>query len=228
MTRGMLAAATIMMLTTPAAAQQAVLDRLIAPDALGDPVVWVPSSIHNGMFAARIAMAGQVPLVFEAMPVALPSAVGPTRVVLTGKTVREALDLFVANDPRYMWTEVTGVIVVRPLPAISDSSDPLNLPIANVAWSEITVPQALSGVATLLAGGTGMPNPSETPFDDRVFSISVASGSVLDVLVELARRHGRLVWSLPDTTQHPGHAGLSVGVTNFSGRGISADVPPSQ
>jgi hypothetical protein len=48
------------------------------------------------------------------------------------------------------------------------------------------------------------------------------------VLVELARRHGSLVWSLPDATQHPGHAGWSVGVTNFSGRGISADVPPSQ
>ena len=228
MTRGMLAAATIMMVTTPAAAQQAVLDRLIAPDALGDPVVWVPLSIDNGLFASRIAMAGQVPLVFEALPVALPSAVGPTRVVLTGKTVREALDLFVANDSRYTWTEVNGVIVVRPLAAISDSSDPLNASIANVTWSDITVPQALSGVATLLAGGTTPPQPNETPFDDRLFSVAVGSGSLLDVLVEAARAHGALVWSVPDTTQHPGHAGLSVSVSTFTGRGLGADVAPAQ
>ena len=212
----------------PLAAQQPVLDRTLGVDALGDPVIWVPSSIDNGLFASRIAMAGQVPLMFEAMPVSLPSVISPTRVALTGKTVREALDLLVANDPRYTWSEANGVIVVRPLAAISDSSDPLNAPIANVAWSDITVPQALSGVATLLAGGTTPSEPNEARFDDRVFSVAVGSGSLLDVLVDAARAHGALVWSVPDTTQHPGHAGLSVGVSTFTGRGLGADVEPGQ
>src|SRR6266545_521410 len=95
---------TAVLLTTaamPASAQQAVLDRTLGPDAFGEVVVWVPMAIENGLFAKRIAMAAQVPLVFEGTGLPLMASGTPQRVALTGKTVREALDLLVATDARY-------------------------------------------------------------------------------------------------------------------------------
>jgi hypothetical protein len=210
-------------MASPGLAQTAVTERVLGPDALGDPVVWLPASIDNGTFAARVAMAARVPLIFEAAGFA--SSAPSQRVTLMGKTVRESLDAWVAADARYTWSEVNGVLVIRPLAAVSDPHDPLNQPITNVTWSNISVPQALNGVIALFSGFTAQPGVTDAPFDNEVFSVAVPSGTVLDVLVEAARAHGSLIWSTPDTTQRSGQPGFSVGVATFSGRGIGATMP---
>jgi hypothetical protein len=120
------------------------------------------------------------------------------------------------------------VLIVRPLAAVLDSADPLNQPVANIVWTDVTTPQALEGVVRLLSGGGGGPSPSETVIDDRVFSVTIPSGTVLDVLVAAARAHGALVWQTPDPTQHASWPGLSVGVATFDGRGIGIAVPLAQ
>ena len=224
MNRWMWAAALVVASSTGGHAQQAVIDRTLGPDALGDPVVWLPGSIDNGTFAARVAMAAQVPVVFEAA--ALASSAPAQRVTLTGKSVRESLDAWLAVDGRYAWSDVNGVLVIRPLAAVTDPDDPLNRPVSNVAWTDVSVPQALNGVIALLAGSP--PEATDTAFDDRTFSVSVPSGTVLDVLTAAARAHGALMWSTPDTTQRAGQPGLSIGVATFSGRGIGATVPVQQ
>jgi hypothetical protein len=215
----------IFVFTSSSAAQQSVLDRTLTTDALGEPVVWLPTSIDNGIFALRIATASQVPLVFEAAPIPTIAPAGQQRLVLTGKTVRAALDLLVAADARYTWSETNGVIVVRPLVALTDASNPFNAAIANVVWDNVSVPQAMDGVASSMAGGTTPPEPRETPFDDHLFSVTVPSGSVLDVLIECARAHGALIWTTPDPTGEHNATGLSIRVTTFDGRSLGADVP---
>jgi len=180
------------------------------------------------MFPTRIAMAAHVPLVFEAAVLPMPAPATLQRLTLTGKTVREVLDLLVAADPWYAWSDVNGVIVIRTLAAVTNTTDPLNAPVSNIVWDHVSVPQALNGMVALLSGAPAAPVPSETPFDEAVFSVAVPAGSVLDVLIESARAHGALLWSTPDTTQRADHSGLSVGVATFSGRGIGADVPPGQ
>lgn len=171
MKRGLWVGVIVTLLSvSPAIAQTSVLDRTLSIDALGNPVVWLPGSIGDGTFASRIAMSGQLPLIFEPSPLPTTSPAGAQRLDLTGKTVREALDLFVAADARYTWTEVNGVIVIRPLAAMTDAADSLNAAVTNVVWDTISAAQALAGIVGLISGQSPPPPPTDFSVDEsRVF-----------------------------------------------------------
>jgi len=120
-TFGLLAAARV---TT---GQTSMLDRVIRPDHLGAPVVWLPSSIDDGLFARRLSQGAQVPVIFE--PAAVVGVGGlQTRLDLDGSTVHAALDELVAHDSRYEWRVIGNAIVIRPLGAWTDDKHPLHRP----------------------------------------------------------------------------------------------------
>ena len=133
-------------------AQAQALDRVISADHLGAPVVWAPAAIGQGLWARRIAQGARVAVVFEPAP-PRPSDALPTRVDLSGLTVRAALDLLVAMDARYSWREVAGAIVIRPTGAWDDGEHALNLPSVDTATD-----QPLSDAIRQVAGGAA---PSE-------------------------------------------------------------------
>jgi hypothetical protein len=206
-------------------AQTSVLDRSLEPDVLGEPVLWVPESIHTGLFAQRVAQAARIPIVFEAVADrGQPQNRPLQRVTLTGVTVRDALEMLVAADPRYHWVESDGVIVVRPAAASTDIENPLNQPVRNVGWDQIVAENAMNRVMAILYGDDPSLPPSAPPFaDERTFTVHVESGSVLQVLIATARAHGELMWMVPDTTQGSGR--FSLGFRTFEGKGLGLVAP---
>jgi hypothetical protein len=121
---------------TPVAAQTSLLDRVVGPDQLGPPVVWVPGSIAAGLFTRRIAQGARVPVVFEGISAAPDPGGLPERLDLGGLTVRAALDALVTADARYEWRLVSDAIVVRPVGAWGDEGHPLHVPANSEARGE--------------------------------------------------------------------------------------------
>jgi hypothetical protein len=200
-------------------AQESVLDRRIRADAPGAAVVWVPDSIASGIFAWRIAQAAGVPMMFEALPLDYrdPAIVGQ-RFDLAGHTVREALDIFIAQDPRYQWDERDGVVVIRPTSLSRSPEDALNQPIAGVRGDQLRLEDVLSRVTTAVVGARGASMPA-TAVDSHAFALDAPSGSILDVLVAAARAHGGVMWSVPDGARGRDQAGFSLGFKTFTGGG---------
>jgi hypothetical protein len=87
--------------------------------------VWVPDAIDTGLYARRLSQGAKVPLVFEASPSPLRIGELPTRLDLSGKTVRDALSILVELDPRYEWRQADNAIVIRPRAAWQDADNPL-------------------------------------------------------------------------------------------------------
>jgi hypothetical protein len=206
-------------------AQENVLDRRIQADTPGAAVIWVPDGIANGMFAWRIAQTGGVPLIFEALPLNYRDpAIVAQRFDLAGRTVREALDIFVAQDPRYRWEERAGVLVIRPIDLWNNPDDVLNQPFARVQRNQFRLDDVLTSVMTAIVGTSAALNVP-APIDSKQFSLDVPSGTVVDVLVAAARAHGASMWSVPDDARVPGHAGFSLGFKTFDGRGAGLTAP---
>lgn len=132
------------------AGQTSVLDRVVRPDHLGAPVVWIPDSAGSGLFARRVAQSARVPVVFEVMPTVGAKEL-PARLDLTGMTVRAALDEIVAADPRYEWRLVEDTVVVRPVGAWTDASHPFH----GLAVPEVPGEQPLSDALRRAVGGAG-------------------------------------------------------------------------
>jgi hypothetical protein len=205
--------------------QQSVLDRTLDEDILGDPVVWVPSGINDGMLAARIAMSSRVPIVFEALAIDLVSpGTVQQRLVLRGMTVRDALQLLVTTDPRYQWIELDGVVVVRPVVATTDSMNPLNRQIGPIDWEGVTAEEALARTIALAANQAPPPG-IESVVDRKLLSVRVSNGTILDVLLATARAHGEAVWSIPGIAGRARNGAWSVNLTTFDGRGVQKAVP---
>jgi hypothetical protein len=204
-------------------AQQSVLDRTLQADVLGEPAVWLPEAVANGMLATRIAFAGRVPLIFEAAPPVADQAGAPrTRVVLTGQTVRSALDVLIGADARYSWEERAGVIVIRPSASVNDANDVLNLAVGEVNWDDVPALEALSRIGTLVNATGAAPELAAPIVDTRPVSVHLGAGTLLDVLVSVAQAHGALFWSTPDVTK--AFAPGSLAFQTFDGRGASVAV----
>jgi hypothetical protein len=200
--------------------QQPTLDRVLQTDMFGEAAVWMPGAVDSGILATRVAFAGRVPVVFEAAPdTGRDTGATPTRLMLAGHTVAEALDALVASDARYGWREVDGVLVIRPTAAADDRSDPLNIAIANVTWEDVTTLEALRRIGVLISGTPIEPKIGAPLVDGRRVSINVQTGTVLDVVVAIARAHGALLWTSPDLAQSYGAGSASLGVQTFDGRG---------
>jgi hypothetical protein len=179
---------------------ESVLDRIVpptSPDApfmLTPPLPWLWDEAPWAIGRATGIVVG-----FEGAPEVVWGPITPerqqqlkhlTRVPLAGKTVRAAFDAIVANDPRYHWVDVHGTPVVRPVRAWVDPRNPLNQTVVDVNWDEITLWDSLSRVKRLI-----FPNllAAEHPHGERI-SVRLRSGSVLDVLNEIAHARGKTGW----------------------------------
>ena len=211
--RLLVSTAIICGLCVAARAQESNVARVINADAPGAAVVWLPDGISSGMFAWRIAECAGVPLIFEASPFDYrdPATVAE-RFDLAGLTVREALDVLTAHDPRYAWEERTGIIVIRPSSLAANAEDILNRPIAAVTGSRVDLNGVLARVTGSSSGQSGSVRPA---IDSKVFAIDAPNGTILDVLISAARAHGGVMWTMPDAVRGPEKGAFSLGYRVF-------------
>ena len=206
-------------LSTAADAQESVLARRIKADAPGAAVVWLPDGISSGMFAWRIAESARVPVVFEASRLHhRDPATMLQRLDLDGLTVRDALDLLVAEDPRYRWEEHDGTVVIRPNGVLADPTDALNQRIAGMHGDRLRLENVLARVTAAVLG-TGAPTTLPAAMSSQEFGLDAPGGTVLDLLAAAARAHGGVMWSVPAGTQGPDLGGFSLGFKTFADAG---------
>jgi len=108
-------------------------------------------------------------------------SVRPTPLDVRGVTLREALDAVVAKDPRYAWTVLDGVVVVRPVAAWRDPSHPLLRPMQAVRLEDARLAEAVD------------PWRLEAESDP-------AEGTLLDRLNATARARGQYHWILASSS----------------------------
>ena len=124
-----------------------------------------------------------------------------------GLTLAQALDQVVATDARYEWRERNGVIHVRPKTAFADAGHFLNTRVDRFEVKEALPLHATFEVHRIFRPGCVIRHPIYT--DDReeylsgeppalreLVSVSLRNVTVLDVLDEVIKAHGRLAWNL--------------------------------
>jgi hypothetical protein len=153
----------------------------------------IPAGAAISNIGLALVKASGVPIVFE---VDVQHSLTAQDVDLTGRTVRQTLDLLTELNPSYLWREEDGVVVIRPRTAWSDPSHPFNRSAhsrTGLSWTDLTAKGILNNVAALL---WGMPvEPWRTSSRDaHRFSIDMPTGSILDVLIASARARGDMVW----------------------------------
>jgi hypothetical protein len=226
--RAVLMMAIVFGLSSAADGQESGLDRRIKAEAPGAAVVWLPDGISGGMFAWRIAESAGIPLVFEASPFDYRDpAVIARHVDLAGLTVREALDILVAEDPRYRWEDRDGIIVIRPLGLSNNPDNALNQRVSRVRGDRLHLEDLLARVTAAAHASSAPPTP-RAALDLREFRVDVSSGTVLDVLVAAARAHGGVMWSVPDVARGPDQGGFSLGFMTFAGAGVDTRGPAAR
>ena len=181
-------------------AQTPAADRVLVADALGEPIVWAPSSVSSGLFAWRIAAAAHVPVVFFALDAAAVTSSAPQeRVVLTNLSVRNSLDALVRADARYQWRELHGAFVVGPADLWEGESNRWSTRVEALDWEGISVSEALSRVMRLVFGADA-PLTWIAPEEEsgRRLSVQQTSGSVADLLARLAAALGAAMIAVGD------------------------------
>ena len=211
------------------------LDRIVVEQPGGGPWLLTPAvPTFSEKAPLAVGKAAGVVVGFELAPgIVSHGPIGPElqaqiktreRISLAGKTVREALDAIVAVDPRYHWVDVHGVPVVRPRKAWVDPFNPLNRVGGPIDWHEVSLDRALS---LLVAGLRGQTEDSGRPIpgDDRsrTFSLRLETAGLLEMLNEIAKAHGRVVWEVghecipANVKNRPAGDDLQVGFTSFDG-----------
>ena len=157
-----------------------------------------PSDASELGLLSRVSKVAGVPFGFES-DAAAPRPVVPGTTVeahlVAARTLRQALDAFVAMDPRYRWKDLDGVITVRTTAAWGDSADALNGPADDIHWHDLDPATAIGRFGRLL-----YPDLPRDYFDGvgysraRLFSVDVAAGTVLDLLNAAVRSDGDLGW----------------------------------
>ena len=161
-----------------------LLDRIVGPARNGAPLTVGSISDVSALAEAIGAPAG-----VELVP---PGARSLTTepLTVTGLPVRDALLMLASRDPGYEARELDGVLVFRPPASWSDGAHPLFRPVKGIQLKNVTVAAAIELIASLL----GRKDPSDNIADSRRFSVVLPSGSVLDLLNEVAKAHGALTW----------------------------------
>jgi hypothetical protein len=127
-----------------------------------------------------------------------PPAAGGGRVNLKGLTPREALDHLVESDPRFRWTMVDGVVVIRPVDAWRDPDHFLNRTVS-LAFTNQNVGGALYALLNAIGLSqfkTERDHTFATAEANRAFSLSLTSSSTLAALNAVVRAHGGLKWGV--------------------------------
>ena len=119
---------------------------------------------------------------------------GPVaQIPVDGLTLREALDAFVAADPRYVWRDAEGVIVIRPVTALADDGHPLHRFVPSVLLEEVVVNSAVDAINMAVGHFKG---PAESFPGTKRFSLDFPGGAIVDLLNAISRSHGELGWTL--------------------------------
>ena len=119
---------------------------------------------------------------------------GPVaRIAVDGLTLREALDAFVAADPRYVWRDADGVIVIRPVAAIADDGHPLHRFVPSVLLEEVVSNSAVDAINMAVGHFKG---PAESLPGAKRFSLDFPGGAIVDLLNAISQSHGELGWTL--------------------------------
>jgi len=149
-----------------------------------------------------VASGGGVPAVLEEDEPEVRRQVGRPKIAVypsyfNGKSVREAMDALVEDHPRYMWRYDRGVIVVRPIVNWRGRTNVLGTTIRDVRFDNASPRDVLIQLRRLVfAEGRG-PESVFPLQESRRFSVHVAAGTVLNLLIETARAHGGLFWTIP-------------------------------
>ena len=148
---------------------------------------------------SRFARVSSVPFGFESDESApRPSTASAVELrSVTASTLREALDGFVAMDPRYRWKDIGGAFVVRTLTAWEDPNDALNQRVRGIHWQRLDLLSTFNRIGHLLYpadtgeyfAGVRLQNGGS-----RLLDVDVTDGTVLDVLNAVIRNDGELGW----------------------------------
>jgi hypothetical protein len=150
---------------------------------------------------SRLSESLQVPFGFEQVDATAPRPVGPEdvfpyrnrrQVRVTGQTLRDALNALTAADPRYSWTALNGVIVIRPVSSWRAADHPFSASVPRVQLTDVTIPEALTGLRRLLRNNPRLPLPEVRPEHREAYrlSIDVPGGTLFDLLNALVVETG--------------------------------------
>jgi hypothetical protein len=210
--------ASWLLLTASAPAfAQAILERVVGPSLVNGFPLHLAGSVN--LVVADMSRSTEVPMGLET-PVPAPMIQGQSRPVLTGLTLRAALDLLVETAPEYEWHAVDGVVVIRPRGAASVDAHPLHQAVDALVASDIVAQQALSVACAWLGAPAGV-----RLHDRRHFSVSFAGGRLIELLNEAVRQHGSLVWTFTHAAAAPIRVELQF-ISGITGRGCSAPGHP--
>lgn len=188
-----------------------LLSRRMPASSGGRPTEWLrEQTILEGMRLLR--MGAGVPIVWEEAP-------GPLAKLhrtydLTDADVLTVLNGIVTIDPRYSWRESNGVIVVRPTAAWSNPENPLNQRVESIAWRDLPTDEVLVRTFNLLFTVEHVATSrSSLPR----LTITVPSGSILDILIAATRSNPQVFWSARYNSPDPeGPRGLALGYLDES------------
>ena len=153
-----LTASLLLTLAARPAAAQDVLDRIVGshPNA---PRVEV-SGLNTGSVGA-LAVATGVPIGLERRDESnLPF--GRERVLVRGRTLRDALRVMMEIDPGHEWREMNGVIVFRTSSAWRDPHSPLFALVAELRFDDASAWEVIDAVRRAM----GAPSNPWTRFND--------------------------------------------------------------
>ena len=146
----------------------------------------------------------------------------PESVNLQGMVVEDALNKLVEIDQRYRWAEVDGVIVMRPLEAWSDATNPLSRPIDGFTMRD----RNYRGALDLFRSALFVEPPSTTPDYEgsdellrRKFSVNTQRGPSIDALNTIVRAHGALSWYVEYKTAPASIDGMVIHLHTFDNEG---------
>jgi hypothetical protein len=155
---------------------------------------------------------------------------------LTGLSVDEAIEKVLAFAPEYVLSTDRGIRHVRARAVAADPSSWLNRRVAKFEQHFDNLRDAHQMVAGLALvsprGGVPPPTgpivaPSSDALRERLatsITISLTDVTIREVLDEIARQHGRLMWSVEHRQSGGAPAGLTLTFAGFDGWSISTSV----
>ncbi len=111
------------------------------------------------------------------------------------------MDALVAVDPRYVWREQDGVLIIRPVDAWRDRTHFLNEIVGSIDERQrrpIDIVKGLydlKGLRINWSSGGVIGNPTQKESDlDLPISVTLPTSTMLGVLNAIAKSHGQLGW----------------------------------
>ena len=194
------------------AQDKASLERTIVRDL---PVELPLTVTSFGSAAERLGMLARLPLGIEDSVVPLDQNGAPMMaLMLTGKSVHDALGELSQRTSKYEWRQVERLVVIRPANAWNDPANMLNRTAATIEWTNVDVAEALDQTMSMLTG-IQYSTPISTP-DDRRFDVVLQGATILQLLNAIASNHGELIWHVSYHSRDTG-AKFGIGFKTFSG-----------